>query len=158
MAAMNGCEYEGMWVFDDPAVGLSREPFVAGIDTMIDRLVASIPGAERGFRLVFSARPFPGHTLKLEWRREESGGNCCIEDALRDYIRHVLIPRGLLKREKFLATFAGHTALNREEAIVVEKLADLIAQLHELDPQTDRVSRDRLFEEISRLGITVARV
>ena len=68
-------KYEGMWVFDDPAVGLSREPFVAGIDTMIDRLVASIPGAERGFRLVFSARPFPGHTVKLDWRREESGGN-----------------------------------------------------------------------------------
>lgn len=67
--------YEGMWVFDDPAVGLVREPFVAGIDKMIDQLVASIPNAERGFRLLFSATPFPGHTLKLEWRREESGGN-----------------------------------------------------------------------------------
>jgi len=67
--------YEGMWVFDDPAVELSREPFVAGIDTMIDRLVASIPNAEQGFRLVFSAVPFPGHTVKLEWRREEAGGN-----------------------------------------------------------------------------------
>jgi hypothetical protein len=43
-------KYEGMWVFDDPRVGLSREPFVAGIDTMIDRLVASIPRAEKGFR------------------------------------------------------------------------------------------------------------
>jgi hypothetical protein len=35
-------KFSGMWVFDDPAVGLAREPFVAGIDTMIDRLVASI--------------------------------------------------------------------------------------------------------------------
>ena len=68
-------KFEGMWVFDDPAVGLSREPFVAGIDTMIDRLVDSIPGAERGFRLAFSATPFPGHMVKLEWRREESAGN-----------------------------------------------------------------------------------
>jgi len=42
---------------------------------MIDQLVASIPEAERGFRLLFSATPFPGHTVKLEWRREESGGN-----------------------------------------------------------------------------------
>jgi Family of unknown function (DUF6717) len=67
--------YEGMWVFDDPAVGLVREPFVAGIDQMIDQLVASISNAERGFRLVFSANPFHGHTVKLEWRREESGGN-----------------------------------------------------------------------------------
>src|SRR5687767_4278680 len=51
-------KYEGMWVFDDPAVGLSREPFVAGIDTMIDRLVASIPNAEKGFRLIFSPTLF----------------------------------------------------------------------------------------------------
>jgi Family of unknown function (DUF6717) len=68
-------KYEGMWVFDDARVGLTREPFVAGIDTMIDRLIASIPGAEKGFRLLFSATPFPGFTVKLEWRREEYGGN-----------------------------------------------------------------------------------
>lgn len=68
-------KYEGMWVFDDPRVGLSREPFIAGIDTMIDRMVADIPQAEKGFRAVFSAAPFPGSTEKLEWRREESGGN-----------------------------------------------------------------------------------
>lgn len=67
-------KYEGMWVFDDPAVGLVREPFVAGIDTMIDRLVASIPDAEKGFRLLFAPTPFPGHTVRLEWRREEYGG------------------------------------------------------------------------------------
>ena len=68
-------KYEGMWVFDDSAVGLVREPFVAGIDTMIDRLVAAIPNAEKGFRLLFSSTPFPGHTVRLEWQREESGGN-----------------------------------------------------------------------------------
>ncbi len=68
-------KYEGMWVFDDPAVGLFREPFVAGIDIMIDRLVASFPNAEQDFPLLFSAMPFPGHTVKLQWRREEAGGN-----------------------------------------------------------------------------------
>ena len=68
-------KFEGMWVFDDPAVNLVREPFVAGIDQIIDRLVTSIPGAEQGFRLLFSATPFPGHHAGLEWRREESGGN-----------------------------------------------------------------------------------
>ena len=67
--------YEGMWVFDDALVGLVREPFVAGIDQMIDQLVANIPNAEKGFRLVFSPTPFPGHQAKLEWRRPESGGN-----------------------------------------------------------------------------------
>lgn len=68
-------KYEGLWVFDDPAVGLVREPFVAGIDTMIDQLVTSIPHAEPGFQLLFSATAFPGYTVKLEWRREESDGN-----------------------------------------------------------------------------------
>ena len=67
--------YEGMWVFDDPRVGLDKEPFVSGADTMIDVLVKDIPGAEKGFRLLFSASPFPGYTSKLEWRREEYGGN-----------------------------------------------------------------------------------
>src|SRR3984893_8369326 len=68
-------KYQGTWVFDDPAVGLSREPFIAGIDTMIDKAVADIPNAEKGFRAIFSARQFPGSDFKLEWRRAESGGN-----------------------------------------------------------------------------------
>jgi len=68
-------KYEGMWVFDDLAVGLSKEPFVAGIDTLIDKATAKIPQAEHGFRAIFSAMPFPGANFKLEWRREDSGGN-----------------------------------------------------------------------------------
>jgi hypothetical protein len=68
-------KYEGMWVFDDPAVGLNKEPFIAGIDTLIDKATADIPHAERGFRAIFSAMPFPGAKFKLEWRREDSGGN-----------------------------------------------------------------------------------
>jgi hypothetical protein len=64
-----------MWVFDDPRVGLSQEPFVAGADAMIDRVVAEISDAENGFVLIFSATPFPGHEYHLEWQREESGGN-----------------------------------------------------------------------------------
>lgn len=76
-------KYEGMWVFDDPGVGLSREPFIAGIDTMIDKIVADIPNADQGFRAIFSAAPFPGHTEKLEWRREESGGNWYYNDRFK---------------------------------------------------------------------------
>ncbi len=68
-------KFEGMWVFDDEAVGLVREPFVSGIDTMIDKLVETIPDAEKGFRLIFSATPFPDYTVELEWKREEYGGN-----------------------------------------------------------------------------------
>jgi len=68
-------QYHGMWVFDDPRVGLVHEPFVAGADTMIDRVTADIPEASKGFLMVFSATPFPGHQFKLEWRRADSGGN-----------------------------------------------------------------------------------
>lgn len=68
-------KYLGMWVFDDPQVGLVHEPFVAGTDTMIDRGVETIPNAEEGFLMVFSATPFPGHQVKLEWRRGDGGGN-----------------------------------------------------------------------------------
>jgi hypothetical protein len=75
IGVINPYKYEGMWVFDDPALGLLREPFVSGIDTMIDRLVAAIPAADRGFRLLFAATPFPGYSVRLEWRRAEFEGN-----------------------------------------------------------------------------------
>jgi hypothetical protein len=65
----------GMWVFDDPRVGLVQEPFVSGADTMIDRVVADIPDAERGFTLVFSATPFPSHQFRLDWQCTENEGN-----------------------------------------------------------------------------------
>lgn len=67
--------HAGTWVFDEPRRGLKQEPFVTGIPEMIDRLVADIPGAEKGFRLIFSARAFPGSTHSLLWRREQAGGN-----------------------------------------------------------------------------------
>jgi hypothetical protein len=76
-------KYQGTWVFDDAAVGLSREPFIAGIDTIIDKAIVRIPNAEKGFRAIFSAAPFPGSNLKLEWRREESGGNWYYSDQFK---------------------------------------------------------------------------
>ena len=66
--------YEGTWVFDDASVGLVREPFVAGVPEMIDDLVRDIPNAAQGFRLTFSAGPFPGAQVGLERVREEAGG------------------------------------------------------------------------------------
>ena len=68
-------KWQGQWVFDDESVGLKREPFVCGIPEMIDNLVAGIPNADKGFRLIFSANPFPGFMVELQWRREEFGGN-----------------------------------------------------------------------------------
>lgn len=68
-------KYHGIWVFDDARVGLVQEPFVSGADVLIDRAVANIPGAASGFLLLFSAAPFPGQELRLEWRRADSDGN-----------------------------------------------------------------------------------
>jgi hypothetical protein len=75
LAFLTPYKYEGMWVFDDPTVGLMREPFVFGIDTMLDHLTTDIPDADKGFTLIFSPQPFPGYKAELEWRREEYGGN-----------------------------------------------------------------------------------
>lgn len=68
-------KWKGLWVFDDPAVGLVREPFVGGADTMIDVATAHLPDADRGFLAVFSASQFPGAQIVLDWFREEGGGN-----------------------------------------------------------------------------------
>lgn len=74
--------YLDMWVFDDLRVGLSAEPFVGGADTMIDQVTSDIPNARNGFIMVFSSTPFPGHQIKLDWRREERGGNVYYSAAL----------------------------------------------------------------------------
>ena len=37
--------------------------------------MASSPELAKGFRLLFSATPFPGHQYQLTWLREEFGGN-----------------------------------------------------------------------------------
>jgi hypothetical protein len=68
-------KHEGVWVFDDPGVGLVREPFVAGADEILDRMVKDIPNADSGVTVFFSSGPFPGYQHEFHWRREELGGN-----------------------------------------------------------------------------------
>src|SRR6188768_1138906 len=75
ITALHPYKSEGLWVCDDATVGLVREPFVSGADEIIERMVQGIPDAARGFTLLFSATPFPGHQAMLEWRRSEMGGN-----------------------------------------------------------------------------------
>jgi hypothetical protein len=74
--------YHGTWVFDDPRVGLVQEPFISGADTLIDHAVANILGADRGFFLIFSGRPFSGHTIRLIWRRSDMDGNWYYSEGL----------------------------------------------------------------------------
>lgn len=68
-------KYLGFWVFDDEKVGLVQEPFISGADDIIERLVANIEGADKGFILLFSENIFPGYNAKFEWQRAENGGN-----------------------------------------------------------------------------------
>lgn len=53
--------HAGGWVFDDPSVGLVKEPFVAGADDLIEHISE---GADK-VALTFSTIPFPGHTMSL---------------------------------------------------------------------------------------------
>jgi hypothetical protein len=66
---------EGTWVFDDVATGLEKEPFVEGIPEMIEDLVKEIPNARDGFRMIFSAQPFPNYQKELNWVDEDYDGN-----------------------------------------------------------------------------------
>ena len=75
MLAIHPYRHEGLWVFDDDAAGLVREPFVFGMPEMIDRFVADIPDAQGGFTLLFSAKPFPFHQARLVHDRAEYEGN-----------------------------------------------------------------------------------
>ena len=70
-------KHNELWVFDDADVALEKEPFIAGADTMIDRALQAkgIEDGEGGFRLLFSATPFPGSDFKFDWLREGDGGN-----------------------------------------------------------------------------------
>jgi len=74
MLVIHPYRHEGTWVFDDERVDLVQEPFVAGVPEMIDVLVADIPDAEDGFRLLFSAREFPGWQKRLTFVRGDMGG------------------------------------------------------------------------------------
>lgn len=65
----------GIWAFDDPVVGLVREPFVGNINLMIDRLTIYINNAKDGFNLLFSAEPFVGWEIELHLSCEEYFGN-----------------------------------------------------------------------------------
>ncbi|OCQ93117.1 hypothetical protein BCD64_24290 [Nostoc sp. MBR 210] len=64
-----------IWVFDDERLGLVQEPFVSGVPEMIDILVQGIANVDEGFKLLFSASPFPGYQAELTWLHEEYNGN-----------------------------------------------------------------------------------
>jgi hypothetical protein len=78
MMVIKPYRWEGMWVFDDDRTGLVREPFVAGVPEILEGLLVKqgipLDEAAPGFRLIFSAVPFPGHQLAASRVGEEGGG------------------------------------------------------------------------------------
>ena len=65
----------GVWMFDDVAKGLVREPFVCGIPKMVELLVTDIPHPDKGFALYFPDQQFPGFQLRVDLVEPEAGGN-----------------------------------------------------------------------------------
>ncbi|MCS6852328.1 MAG: hypothetical protein NZ700_14280 [Gemmataceae bacterium] len=70
--------WNDLWVFDDEqpprarrngqSGPIIREPFVSGIDDMLDRVTRHLPDPRRCL-VIFSAEPFPGADVVLEWVR-----------------------------------------------------------------------------------------
>lgn len=85
-------KFQGMWVFDDPGVGLRQEPFVSGADQIIDVLTEHIPNAAAGFKLVFSPQAFPGYSARFLRDRPEVGGTWYLwpERGLEGWLCHAL--------------------------------------------------------------------
>ena len=68
----------GTWVFDDPAVGLTEEPFVAGADLIISEALnfkgqLEMAMHDGGARIIFSSTMFPDHDIHLKNNFDELG-------------------------------------------------------------------------------------
>jgi hypothetical protein len=72
--------HRGSLVFDDAAVGLSREPFVAGADYALLLLSRAIPGCSKKFTIRFSSKKFPGCHHSFTRKEPEFGGHWYVCD------------------------------------------------------------------------------
>jgi len=72
-------------------MGLAREPFVSGVDTMIDRVVANVADAENGFVMICSGAPLPRHRCRLEWRRADLGGCPALPQYFREAQKEIYV-------------------------------------------------------------------
>ena len=75
-----------------------------------------------------------------------------VQEALSQYVKHILIPRGLLAAQDFVVEEAGRVSVKQTESIVMERLAELITQLYQSDPVSQRAYREGLVHQIRLLG------
>lgn len=64
--------HEGLWCFDFPDKGIAREPFVEGMDDLIDAVLAEKPAPIENPVLAFSLKWTPACRLRLEWEELET--------------------------------------------------------------------------------------
>ena len=62
---------QGAWVFDDEKVGLVREAFVAGADSLLDILTQEADSCA----LLFSQNEFPGYDIKITLKATQASGS-----------------------------------------------------------------------------------
>jgi hypothetical protein len=69
-------DYYGMLVFDDPSVGLDKEPLILGVPEILFGLceLSGIKNPKQGFLLNFCAVAFDGFQAQANRLTEENGG------------------------------------------------------------------------------------
>tara|TARA_R110002020_G_scaffold84466_1_gene209204 strand:- start:427 stop:882 length:456 start_codon:yes stop_codon:yes gene_type:complete len=69
--------HESAWVFDNPAVGLLKEPFVAGADEIFDEIahVRAVDPSRARIDILFSDAQFPGWQILAEHLGPSMGGD-----------------------------------------------------------------------------------
>ena len=85
--------HKGSLVFDDEAVGLRQEPFVAGADVALRILSAAIPGCDKRFTIRFSSKKFPGYQYSFARGKAECGGHwySCVQVPMRGWLCPALL-------------------------------------------------------------------
>ena len=68
-------KHHGQWVFDDPALGCHKSLLSPASTLGSTAWWLTFPTLSEGSLLIFSGAPFPGHQYRLDWQREEGGGN-----------------------------------------------------------------------------------
>jgi len=63
----------GLLVFDDPDVGIEKEPFVSGVLYKLCSM-AGIKEPKKGFKLLFSGTEFQGFQIKADRLESDNGG------------------------------------------------------------------------------------
>lgn len=72
--------HNNSWVFDNPNVGLVKEPFVAGADEVFDHIAElhcglDTPEDNLYIDIQFASIDFPGRQLWMGWESASLGGN-----------------------------------------------------------------------------------